>query len=275
VRDKIIRIMLIIMIGAGSLQAVEEIPDDLQVRLGGYFITSQDTEMRLKGKNRPGVYLNLQDLLNMESSTQVFRLDGYYRFTPHHSLEVSWYSIKNKGRVDGGVEVPLGDYNLSASGRLDSTFNTDIYKVNYLYSFYHNEQVELAIGAGLHVMRFALGFDGEYSFTGIINEDGGGTSDNVAVTAPLPVAGFRVSYKILPELRVKYAADYFFIAFDGSTGGLVDTLLTVDYRITKNFGLGLGVNSTRMRLETELESARVLTINYDIIGGMVYGTLNF
>ena len=259
-----------IIFGTTLLQAEEAVPDDFQLRLGGYLLADQNTDIGVS-KNGSGVNINLQDLFEMETATRVFRLDGYYRFTPKHAVEFSWYNINNSSQTDADIDFEWGDQNISASGALSTYFNTDIYKVNYLYSFYHTDKVELGIGVGLHITTLDVGFTGNYTSDGAADNSG----ESAKVTAPLPVAGFRLDYKILPELSVQYSVDYFFLRFDGYKGTLSDALLTVDYRITRHFGMGIGFNSTRMRLEADLDDGMLLNINHDVAGGLVYGTLNF
>ncbi|MEN8146547.1 MAG: hypothetical protein ABFR02_02880 [Campylobacterota bacterium] len=263
-------LLVITMLSGAVLQAEESVPDDWQLRLGGYLLADQDTDIGVS-KDGGGVNINLQDLFEMETTAQVFRLDGYYRFTPKHSVEISWYNINNSSKTDANIDFEWGDQNISASGALSTHFNTDIYKVNYLYSFYHTDKVELGIGVGLHITTLDVGFRGNYTSNGTVDNSG----ESVKVTAPLPVAGFRLDYNILPELSVKYSVDYFFLTFDGHTGALSDSLLTVDYRITRHFGMGIGFNSTRMRLEADLDDGMLLNVNHDVAGGLIYGTLNY
>ena len=258
----------VITLSTTLLQAEETVPDDFELRLGAYFLADQDTDVKVS-KRGVGASINLQDLFEMEASTRVFRLDGYYRFTPKHAIEFSWYSINNSSQTD--KDFTWEDQNISATGALSTFFDTDIYKVNYLYSFYHTEEVELALAAGLHITALDVGFTGNYTSNG--TQDNSGESAKVA--APLPVVGFRLKYNVLPELSVKFSVDYFFLTFDAYRGALSDSLFTVDYRITRHFGMGIGYNSTRMRLEAELDEDALLNINHDVSGALVYGTLNF
>ena len=256
--------------GVTLSQAEEVVPDNFTLRLGGYFLADQDTNIGVT-KNGGGVNIHLQDLFQMESTTQVFRLDGYYRFTPKHAVEFSWYSINSSSQTEQNIDFEWGDKNISATGALSTFFDTDIYKVNYLYSFYHSEEVELALSAGLHITTINVGFSGSYTSDDIFDSSG----EDAEVTAPLPVVGFRLNYNITPELSAKFAVDYFFLTVDGYAGALSDSLITIDYRIMRNFGIGVGFNSTRMRLEADLDDGVFLNVNHDIAGGLVYGTLNF
>ncbi len=251
-------------------QSDEGVPDRFQIRLGGYFIADQSTDV-LVAKHGVGVNINVQDTFNMDTSSQVFRLDGYYRFTPKHALEFSWYSINNSSSSNQDFQWVDKNITIGASGALDTYFNTDIYKVNYVYSFYHSEKVELALAAGLHVMAIDIGFSGSYD----VNGKGSNKGESANVTTPLPVVGVRLAYNISPKWKVAYAVDYFAIGFEGVRGSLSDAMLTVDYRIWSHFGLGMGINATRIRLNAESDENLELDINHDVVGAMLYGTLNF
>jgi len=260
--------VLAVLFSTTLLQAEESITDDFQLRVGGYLLADQDTDIQLSHSGL-GVIINLQDTFQMKTSAQVFRLDGYYRFSPKHSVEVAWYAIHNSSSTT--QDFVWDDLNISNSGHLDTFFNTDIYKVNYVYSFYHSDTVELGLAAGLHITQVSIGFDGSYQSNGI---DANGKED-VGVTAPLPVVGIRLNYNILPSLSVKYAVDYFFVTFEGAAGSMSDALLTLNYRVFDNFGLGIGLNSTRMRFKADVGDEGELKLNHDVSGGLIYATVNF
>jgi len=265
---KLILVWIMLLVSFGVLQAQEELSDNFQLRLGGYILADQDTDIELT-HNGSGATLNLQDRFNMKKTTQVVRLDGYYRFTDSHGIEFSWYSIRNHSQTN--KDFRWAELNISVSGELNTFFDTDVYKVNYLYSFYHTNKVELALAVGLHVTTVNVGFDGSY----LSNGGEGNSGESIKVTAPLPVAGFRLRYNIFPKWSVNYAIDYFFLKFDGFEGTLSDSTLTTDYRLFKHFGLGIGINSTRMRIEATTANNLLFKINHDVVGGLIYGTLNF
>ncbi len=251
-------------------QSEEGVPDTFQLRLGAYLLANQGTDLGFS-QDGAGINLDLQDLFNMESSSQVVRIDGYYRFTPRHALEFSWYSIKNESETDNDVNFSWDGKDYNASGSLKTHFNTDIYKLNYLYSFYHSEKVELALSVGLHITAIDIGFSGTYQSDRVEENK----KQSVNVTAPLPVAGIRLAYNFSPKWRLTYAADYFAIGFENFRGSLSDQMLTVDYRVTRHFGLGLGLNSTHLNLSAESDEGLKVAVRHDIGGGLLYGTLNF
>jgi len=56
---------------------------------------------------------------------------------------------------------------------------------------------------------------------------------------------------------------------------MTDTLVSIDYRFTDHFGVGIGFNSTRMRLLDEREDNEDIYIQHDVAGGLAYATLTF
>lgn len=254
-----------------TLQADEPLSNDIQLRLGGYFIADQSTDL-LVTRNGLGATINLQKLFNMEEYTQVFRLDGFYRFAPKHRVEFAWYNINNSNKTASDAEFEWGDGNISANGALNTHLNTDIYKINYVYSFYRSNELEAGLAAGLHITAIDIGFQGDYNVDGNLSDT---SSERVKVTAPLPVIGFRFSYNILKELSVKYATDFFFLTFDQYKGAMTDTLLTLDYRFTDHLGVGIGFNSTRMRVEGPANDDYDFYLQHDVSGGLFYATLTY
>ncbi len=251
-------------------QSEEGVPDRLQVRLGGFLIANQGTNVTLT-KDGIGAGIELDTLFNIEANSNVFRLDGYYRFTPRHSLEYSWYSINNSGKTGADVDFQFGDLNITAEDALSTYFNADVYKVNYLYSFYHTEKVELGLAVGVHITSMDIGFSGDYTS----NRTDKSGDESVSFTAPLPVIGARVSYNFSPKWRLKYSIDHFIIGFDGAKGSLTDAMLTVDYRIWSHFGMGIGYNAINLDLDVTTDEDVELKLYHNIGGGLIYGAMYF
>lgn len=271
-------IALLLVVFISSVLAQDN--DTYKLRLGGYLVGSQNSEIRADSNNINGIgtVLNLQDLFNMDEAQQVFRIEGRYRFNEHHSIEAAWYSINSNGnnQADQNFSIPDGNggqTEINAGARISSYLNTDIYKVNYLYSFYHTDEVELSIGAGLHIMQIGFGLDGTYN-TGSGDQDIGDNSGSIATTAPLPVVSFRLEYMPMEDLYVNYNSDVFFVSFDGVSGTFTDTTLTAEYYFTKHFGLGGGVNTTRMNLSIPDDNVD-WKMSHNVLGAIAYLSVKY
>ena len=257
------KIALLLLVVAAVASA--EVKDKFKLNIGGMYVTNFETEMQIAPKGAPvSLRINTKEQLNMKSDTNVFRLDGYYRFTDTHSIDFSYFTVNSNGFRQGSI---TWDDTEIANAAINSYFDMDIYKVNYGYSFYHNDKVELALTAGLHITAIKLGI----SAYGTID----GTADsyynsNTSVTLPLPVFGFKGEYTVIDKkLFVNYRADYFFLSIGKYKGAIVTSALSMEYRFVDNFGMGLGFNANSIALQADGDNARV-DITNKLSGAMFY-----
>ncbi len=240
-------ILIILFIGV-TLSA--EVKDKFKISFGTMLMTSFETEMQLTPANVPiGIGINTEDQLGMESETNVFRLDGYYRFTDTHSIDFSYFSVNSEGYRAINKAIEWNGKIIGAGAVVESYFDMDVYKVNYGYSFYHNEKVELALTAGLHITTIDLGLSASGTIDGVTNQ----LSDSKASgTLPLPVFGFKGEYTIIDKtLFVNYKTEYFFIGFDEYKGALLASVLNFEYHFIDNYSIGLGYNTNKIFVEMD------------------------
>jgi len=253
---------------AGAARAAEEgkLPDKFGLRLGGYNIKNANTVARLDANNAPvGAYIDFHDTLGGERTATVLRLDGRYRFNEHHGLGFSWYDVRLAGSRMLDKDIQWGGLTYPVSTQVDSDLKFNVYKLNYQYSLFHNEQAELGASVGLHVM----GISANISASGINQSQG------QSVTAPLPVWGLFAAYKFTPRFSAYYTYELFNINYqDKVIGGLQDFLLGLEYRLFRNFALGVAYNRFALHLKAKGD---VTTLNLDTNwnGGMLYGAVYF
>ena len=114
--------------------------------------------------------------------------------------------------------------------------------MGYGYSFYHSPKVELTLTAGLNITSYDLK----------LALDDGTKAESAGVTVPLPVFGLRMGYAITPNWSVHYVSEAFFIEIDDSfRGAVLNYELNTEYRIFKNFALGVGV--ARIGVDAEVD----------------------
>jgi len=266
---KINKILLSLALFSSFLQA-EEFGDTFKIRLGGYLLSDNKTTVSATTDQLVGARIDLQDDLGMDTKANVFRLDGHYRFNDAHKVEFAYYSIKINGTnsISEALEFEGAVYQANAS--ISSFLNMDIYKLNYAYSFYHNEKVELSIGAGLHVMDISTGLSGQASIDG---NTASFTSESVDVLAPLPVIGFDLDYAVTPRFHVRGSVDYFGLSVDKYSGSFTDVLISADYQAFDNFGLGAGLNITN--LDATVDGTTKYELDQSITGFLVYLSYNY
>ena len=269
----------LIICSTSHLQAEESVPDNFELRAGGYFLTDLKANVAFSTEAGPTAGVDLPNLFNVDQTVQTLFVGGYYRFTPKHSVAFSWVDLKHSGTSDKDIHFSWEGNEINATGNLDTFFDMERYKVQYLYSFYHNDDVELSLGIGVHIAKIDVGFSGDYT-SAVATQTGteveaNSTSVHTDVTAPLPVIGFKLNYNITPALKVNFTYNYFYMTFKDLEGSLADTLLTVDYRVVDNLGLSMGMNTTKIRLVDDVSERVQLTMQYELMAFVLYGTLNF
>jgi hypothetical protein len=260
-------VMALLLVNAVQANAEEEkLPDRFMVRLGGYSIQSANTIMRLDAANLPvGAYIDFHDTLGGDTRGTFVRLDGLYRFNEHHALAFAWYDAKFTGSRVLGRDIEWGGQTYPLSTQVDSELEFKVYKLNYQYSLFHNEEAELGASFGFHIMRVAAG----------ISASGISQAKNEAVTAPLPVWGLFADYNFTPRFSAYYNYQFFFVNYqDKVRGGLQDFILGLEYRLFKHVAVGAAYN--RFAIHATIKKD-VATLNLDTNwnGGMLYGAVYF
>jgi len=258
--------VLFMLTGTVRAGAEEEtFPDRFGLRVGGYQIQNANTTMLLGANSLPlGAYIDFHDTLGGGQRDTVFRMDGFYRFNDHHALGFAWYDVSFTGSRVLDRDITWGDITFPINSQVDSVLKFDIYKLNYQYSLFHNEKVELGALIGLFVMHINAGI----SSNGL-----GGT--NQAVTAPLPVVGLFADYKFTPRFSIYYNYQLFSLDYDNKyKGSLSDFLLGLEYRLFRNVALGVAYNRFNVNLQAKGSDA-TLYVNTGWNGGMLYGAVYF
>jgi hypothetical protein len=242
------------------------LPDTFMLRLGGYVINGADTIARLDANNGPvGTYIDFHDTLGGETRATVLRLDGLYRFNDHHALGFSWYDVKFSGSRVLSQDITWNGVPYSANTQVNSQLKFDVYKLNYQYSLYHNEKVELGVLFGFHIMHIFAG----------INASSINVSEGDAITAPLPVWGMFADYKFTPRFSAFYNYQVFHIDYqDKVRGGLQDFIFGLEYRLFRNVAVGAAYNRYSLNLKAKGNDA-TLYVDSAWNGVMLYGAVYF
>lgn len=212
----------------------------------GVFLSNMDTSFRIgSGLN---VNLDVEELLGLDTTTSVFRLDALWRFSKNrrHRLDFSWFSIRRDGERQILQDITIGDgddqIDINAGTKVNSFFNLDIFEMNYSYSFFQDERIDLAAGIGAYIMPLDFGLN----VTGLVNEEG-----SANFTAPLPVVGLRMDIALTPKWFIRTGGQVFYLEYDNFTGSLLKFKAAVEYNPWKHVGLGLGFDTLNVTVEAD------------------------
>jgi hypothetical protein len=125
----------------------------------------------------------------------------------------------------------------------------------------------MAAGAGLHMTHVAIGLNTSVTSTGVDSKD-------VSTSLPLPVLSFGLSYKVTPEFAWYLKSEFFALAFDNWEGSYTDSTIGMEYLVSNNIGLGLGLASNSLKI-SEKTSDYKFTYDNRITGVLLYAAAYF
>jgi len=225
----------------------------------GVFITDRDTKTRLDSDLGLGTEIVLEDDLGLDSSDNVFRIDGYFRFSDRHRLDFSAFDLSRDTVATIDRDITWGEETYAVNTVVETDFDLAIYKGAYTYSIVDYERGYIGASIGLYVADITVSLD----------EQNVGRFEEGSVTAPLPVVGLRGSHEISDRWSVKGSAELFALEIDDTDGSLVDALVGIDYAISDNFSIGAGYNYVNIDVDSE-DSGLSGSLDWEYKGGMLY-----
>jgi hypothetical protein len=232
-----------------QVDAGDNLPDRFSLSLGAYAQTDHRTQINLESVDLGiGDVVELEDDLNVEdSSGTVFRLDGYYRFTPAHRIEWTLYSAKRTGYVELFDEhVDIGDLvDLRFGATVDTVIEFGVFKLGYAWSFVNTRSWELNLGVGGNFYRDRVAITARL-YSGLevdvreFEEEGEG---------PLPAASFAARYK---SGSWAWYWDYEVVSTElgDFSGRLRESIVGLEHHTWEHAGWGLGLINSGDFVET-------------------------
>jgi hypothetical protein len=266
----------------GSARAEEEGygpgTDKWKFELGAFFPAIK-TEMTVGAGDTT---IDLENVLDLDDNQTIWRLDGYWRFAKKHRLYFGYYGLNRNARKALTDEIIIGGEPWYAGALVDSDLTMDFYQLGYLYSFYQGEKWEISGLLGAYWVRvettiaLAAGIDqpptGDFPGPGDILVGDRFQSDTFE--GPLPLLGLSFDYYITPKWMATFTGGYFQLTINEYKGRIHNLGAKLEYQFTKRFGLGLGYDSFRLKVEADGGDG-FAEIDYKYHGVQLYGTLRF
>jgi len=232
----------------------------------GFFTTDLDTTTQLDSNGGSiGLDTDFEDDLGLDSSEDVFRIDGYYKFNDRHRIDYSYFDLSRSGSGTLQTEINFGDQTFTIDSLIETTFDLEIYKAAYTYSLLTRESYYLGVSGGLYVADFDLGLESLESPL---------ETEAAELTAPLPVLGLRGEYEFNDKWTLQGSMEFFFLEFDDSKGTLSDLYVGLDYQLFASTALGIGYNTAA--LDVDLDGERTIgAIDWSYDGALVYLKFDF
>ena len=172
------------------------------LRLSGYQATTS-TDIRVDSNDGiRGGEISFEDDLGLSDRETQPLLDITYRFNPRHMVDFSYVNLSRSGsRVFEKTGIITDDIEWTAGTVLSGSFDSEVYRLSYGYSFINDGKKELGVLIGLHVTRLNITLSGTGSLVAINTTTGeqivvGGEAARTydsGFTVPLPVIGLHGS----------------------------------------------------------------------------------
>ncbi len=257
-------------VNAGEKENIGKPWKRFSISLGG-FAAAIDGDLQLD-VNGVGLTVNTEDVLDLDSSLSVIRVDGYWRFTRNlrHRFDLGWFDMNRDGTATLLSDITINNTTFPTGTQVTTELNLRIFKGAYSYSFFQDDRMDMGVSFGLFVMPIDFKIDASGAFEGHESE---------SITAPLPVLGLRTDFALTPKLFLKYSFDFFYLEYDQFKGAVTENKILLEYNAFKHVGFGIGLDRFKVSIEAEGEDYPNIDFHgafgFSYVGAMLYCKVYF
>jgi hypothetical protein len=252
--------------------------DRWNVWLGG-FVPDFKTTVAYGSRGVLGTLIRLEDTLGLEEDIQTGRVGAFYRFSNKRAILFDYTRFNRDASRELGREITIGEgddeVTYAVGAIVDTMLDNDIFTVTYRHSFINNGKTEAGFTAGLSAFMFDLGLKG----TGSV--DNGTDPPEVreaeagdSFLLPVPAFGMYINHAFSKKWILRMSAGFLNLDIGDIEGRYLTTSVTVDYIITKHFGLGGGITRQDVDVSNTGDDNPYL-IEYRVGGPTLYFSLVF
>jgi hypothetical protein len=232
----------------------------LVIRMGTFLIDRFDTTARFDSRQFPiGALLDLEDNFDVDVSENVARLDGFYRFSPKHRIDWTYYTSRRDGEAIAQEEYEIGDpsdpeggFIIPQDAQVATQWNFDLLKLGYAYSFLNKRRYEMYIGAGLNIRKLDIDLSYQAALASSVE------SDRFAARQllPLPTGTIGGRWNFNEKWQGNFRYELFMLDLGEYRGSQQEIQLLIEHNTFKNVGLGAGFNLININVRAESENFR-------------------
>ena len=229
-------------------QALE---DDFWLQVSGYW-ADVDTDVRVSSVDNPtgGSEIDLEEDLGFDGSEFLPAVFAGARLGSGFSIGAEYYALNRNSTFQLERDITIEDVTYPVSGTVDSSFDTDIYRLTIGWAFARGENYEFGGAIGLHATNIDVAIEGQGSVDGAPVAVQQRRQDFLA---PLPTIGLFGSYEAMPGLTIGARVDFLSLSIDDYDGRLINAQVSAAYRFTRNFGVGILYRYVDYRVDVEKE----------------------
>lgn len=229
----------------------------------GAYAPSLKTTANFDSTLGPGTSISFEDDLGLDDRKINAAFLGKLRLGERWRIEAEYFALNRSGTRAISRTINWGGNTYPIGIVVNSEFDSDIYRFSGGYSFIKDAQGELGVSLGLHVTDFTISLAG----ANVAQRTGD-------ALAPLPTIGLYGAYALTPRWLLSGRVDFFSLKYNDYDGSLTNLVGAVDYRFTRNFGVGLGYRYVNYDLDVT-KSSFTGRVKYEFSGPVLYAIGSF
>jgi hypothetical protein len=236
-------------LGAGpALAQMSPYDETLSINLGG-IVNRWDTSVRIDGTTTRGTNINLEDA-GLDKTLSSFEAGFTWRFYRRHRLDMDYFTAKRTGSRNFQTEVDIGDQTFPIGATVSAEQKTQLFDINYRYSFAQMPTAEYAFLFGFYGGNFKYNLDA----VGNGNTSTRTVDRSVSTTLPLPILGFSGDWYLDPHWRLGGQIGGMKAKIGDVDGHVYRGNLWVEWLFTRNWGVGGRYSYTDIQADVSKDS---------------------
>lgn len=221
--------------------------DPFDFSVGGFLI-DLNTSAAIGGGSGLGSVIRLEELLGLDESQSLLRLNFCWDFARKHSIGLTWFSI-SRG-AEGAFDETVDFIDLRFVGSYESTFDVDFWGLNYRYSLINNNRIDAGFSVGINTFDLSAAIEGEAVLIAEIptNPVVWYQGARAEIIAPVPGIGVFIDYAFTKKLIISSGFQLIDLTISGYDGRFIDTQVTLEWFFTRHFGIGGGLAATDIQV---------------------------
>ena len=217
------------------------------IQLGAFQARASTTARLDSDRGGNGTTVNLESDLNVPDNKTLPDVEFLWRINPRHGIEGSYVRLNRSGTRTINGTINWGEITFPVNTAVDTTFDSDVWRVAYRYSPIDDGGNELAFLLGAHYTTLKTSMSGP---------GGLGLSQSASVDFPLPTVGVRGGWRFADSWRLSGFAQLLKLKIGDYDGGLYNGAVAVEWAFLPQAYAGLGYNYYKYTLTSTKEHTR-------------------
>lgn len=240
------------------------VTDRFYVRMT-YFPASVNTTFRVDPDAlNQGTTLSGEDDLGLDGKIDQGRMEFDIRMAERGHMRVDFFKLNRFKEQPLPEDIVFGDFTFDAGTTFRSKLDWRVLTFTYTYSFFKTERFEAGVGLGLSIIQA----NAEGGEPGTLNQE---KSSEAGI---FPTIAANAAFRISKRWSVTARGQQFSASPNDFDGMMSEYHGDIQYRLRKNFALGLGYTSMRTDL-TVFDPDQPVLFNLDTSGPELFFRVSF